>query len=92
MFFYQHRQKCDDHDHCNIDGHVDILKIGGRSSVEAKVGNEGSHNFLIVVAMSVRSVCLNVALEFLGVICLHSGSILGFFENFGRSEGSAATF
>ena len=55
-FFYQPKQKCDDHDHCNIDGRVDILKIGGRSSVEAKNGNEGSHNFLIVVAMFVRFV------------------------------------
>ena len=56
IVFYQPRQEYDDHDHCNIDGRVDILKIGGRSSVEAKIGNEGSHNFVIVVAMFVRFV------------------------------------
>ena len=56
VFLSTKAKKCDDHDHSNIDGHVDILKIGGRSSVEAKVGNEGSHNFLIVVAVSVRFV------------------------------------
>ena len=51
------REKCDDHDDSYKNGHADILtlKIGGRSSVDANIGGNGSHNFIIAVAMLMKT-------------------------------------
>ena len=44
---HQSREKCDDHDDSDKNGHADILtlRIGGRSSVDANIGSNGSHIF-----------------------------------------------
>ena len=54
---HQPREKCDDHDVSDNNGHADILalKIGGRSSVDANIGSNGSHNFIIAVAMLMKT-------------------------------------
>ncbi len=54
---HQPREKCDDHDVSDKNGHADILalKIGGRSSVGANIGSNGSHNFVIAVAMLIKT-------------------------------------
>ena len=67
-----------------------ILKIGGRSSVEAKVGNEGSHNFLIVVARFVRFVQFWVIFEIPNSFWRFGVSfacVLGPFSDFGGLQG-----
>ena len=54
----QPREKCDDHDDSDQNGHADILtlRIDGRSSVDANIGSNGSHNFIIGVAMLMKLV------------------------------------
>ena len=54
---HQPRGKCDDHDDSDKNGHADILtlQIGGRSSVDANIGSNGSHSFIIAVAMLIKT-------------------------------------
>ena len=102
---HQPWEKCDDHDDSDKNGHADILtlRIGGRSSVDANIGSNGSHIFLIAVAMLVRTCTslrrFRIPKEFckFGVLfaCIVA-SFLGFWSSsrlhFGCPEGSGAPF
>ena len=54
---HQSREECDDNDDSDKNGHADILtlRIGGRSSVDANIGSNGSHHFIIAVAMLMKT-------------------------------------
>ena len=86
-------------------GHADILtlKIGGRSSVDANMGSNGSHNVMIAVAMLVKTCAsmrrFRIRREFckFGVLFACTvASFLGFWSSsrlhFGSPEGSGAPF
>ena len=64
------REKCDDHDDSDRNGHADILtlKIGGRSSVDANIGSSWSHNFIIAVAMLMKT-CASLRFQ-RKIVCL----------------------
>ena len=67
---HQPKGKCDDHDDSDKNGHADILalQIGGRSSVDANIGSNGPHNFMIAVAMLMKTCA---SLQFQGkIVCL----------------------
>ena len=54
---HQPKEKCNDHGVSDKNRHADILafKIGGRSSVDANIGSNGSHHLIIAVAMLMKT-------------------------------------